>query len=1128
MPNIFESLESALQGNGVAGSLTAATGSLTGVGSLISGTGKNPPSSISGFGPALRALPAPNLDVSGAFAPSFASISGAIPKDLSSVTGGLTAGLDKLKGSVGGDITSKLGESLTSIQSIYQLTQLDFHGTGAPQAQGQGQGQGQGGAPAGPPVSAQAANQLHSALGGLPTPLTVDSFLTWLQQAISEAKLDDFGLRQLLIVGELRDYLDTLIHWKQADPDALRTHLAGTLASLDSFLRQPLDSVWLPLESSGAALAGKLHGTELAQIADGAVERLKELQPLVAGGSLIGAGASITALTALLDQYDALKPGLQADVLAALPDFQSLASDLPDDLDDQIGRIASALRPGNTLGLFDKLAADVRAAGVQKPVDDLKHFLERLVSWLDDLLSKIDLAALTQPMKQAAGAAKSAVDGLDDAMAAVTLQVKDIFGKVEAALNLLDPAGVTTQVKAAIDAFKTNLAKSVTELLKPVLDALNKIVDTISKGVKTFDPNQIKALLHNAISKIAGVLNDPKVGDVRKTLDNAAKQLDVFSFAPFTDEVIKDMQQITNTLKSLGESPLGPAMDSALHAALSVLPEKLTPITDPLLDEFGKAVDAGPVQVLDSLADLPKQLVDKVRAFDPNSLVGDALEKPYGDLLHSMEGFRPSSLLEPVKQELAGLKDRLKQNVSPGASLGSLHAPFENLKKSFDALHPDELIAPLEAKLKEVLNSLSVTLPLDDVFAQVDAAMQSVKSVLDTATSFTNLIDRIRGILDAFANPKAQLDAWLAPTLAKFDSLGDTSALQASLASISASVGTLSAAALVVRRDAALAPMTTVLDTLDPQKRLTAVLQAYRAISPATVDALPGSPQKAALKTALGRLDPMQEAFARPFQAMAAAKQNLAQAKADFQTATTDWDSRYMGPDGPLGGLQHLDPSPAHLKSWVQEAVDEGLTKPLTALFSLADPAKQIFDAVSTQLSKIVNDVQAKVAELLQGVTALTTIRDALKQLLDRLKNFNLGFLRDNLKDLFATLKAKLAALDPAQLGKALDAAFAQALDTISVDLFLPPAAVAEVDADYAKLVDTLKSLDPKNVIAQIVQDEFEKDVLPLLDIFDMTQPLHQIAERLKGLAEELKTELGRVEGAFESMRGAIPAGAGV
>ena len=124
-------------------------------------------------------------------------------------------------------------------------------------------------------------------------------------------------------------------------------------------------------------------------------------------------------------------------------------------------------------------------------------------------------------------------------------------------------------------------------------------------------------------------------------------------------------------------------------------------------------------------------------------------------------------------------------------------------------------------------------------------------------------------------------------------------------------------------------------------------------------------------------------------------------------------------------------------------------------------------------------------------------------------------------------MKAKLAALDPAQLGKALDEAFAQALDAIGVDLFLPPADVAQVDANYAKLVDTLRSLDPKNVIAQIVQDEFEKDVLPLLDIFDMTQPLHQIAERLKGLAEELKTELDRVEGAFESMRGAIPAGAG-
>jgi hypothetical protein len=99
-------------------------------------------------------------------------------------------------------------------------------------------------------------------------------------------------------------------------------------------------------------------------------------------------------------------------------------------------------------------------------------------------------------------------------------------------------------------------------------------------------------------------------------------------------------------------------------------------------------------------------------------------------------------------------------------------------------------------------------------------------------------------------------------------------------------------------------------------------------------------------------------------------------------------------------------------------------------------------------------------------------------------------------------------------------------LDSLGVDLFLPPDAVATIDADYLKLIDTLKSLDPGNLVANVVQDEFDKDVLPLLDTIDMSDPLHRIGERLSSLASELKTELDKVEDAFEAMIQAIPAGA--
>src|SRR5262249_26113354 len=161
---------------------------------------------------------------------------------------------------------------------------------------------------------------------------------------------------------------------------------------------------------------------------------------------------------------------------------------------------------------------------------------------------------------------------------------------------------------------------------------------------------------------------------------------------------------------------------------------------------------------------------------------------------------------------------------------------------------------------------------------QVEAALQQVKGAFDTATTATAVLDKVRGLLHGLADPQTQLDAWVAPILAKLDNLGDTSSLQASLASVSASVDGMSAAAITTKSHAALDPLVSALVALDRQKRWTGVVQALRALPSAQVDALPASAQKDALKAALARLDPSQPATSGPFQTLASLQQDIATA----------------------------------------------------------------------------------------------------------------------------------------------------------------------------------------------------------------------------------------------------------
>jgi len=1125
MATLFETLEGALGGNALAGALGSVTGSLTGVSGVISGAGAKPPAGVASFGPSLRALSLPDLDLTAAFGGGFASLKSALPSNLGSLTGGLTSGIDQLKAS-GGEMTDKLADALRLIQAISQLTQLDL-GQGPPAGPPPPGPPPPGGPPGAgtpgpPPVTAQSMGQVSAALDGLPTPFTVDSFLTWLSGVLADVNLDDFGMRQVLFISELRDGLATLVRWRNADPATIKAELAETLAHLDTLLKGPLDPLWIPFTASATNLAAKMHVAELVQVATGIRTSLEALKAPVTAGSLAGAGATLTALGGFLDQYDQLKTTLATD-LTDLAGFQRAARDLPDEIHDQMSRVVSRLRPSNSLGILDRFAADVQSGiSAQNPFDTVQHFLERLVGWIQDLLDGIEFKAVVQPIENAATAMKSAVDALDDVTVGVTMQLQQVLSQVDAVLSLLDPAQAGAQVQAAVDDFKAEIVQKVGGLVTPALAAVTQVVTTISQGVEAFDPDQLKDALHDAIGTIADVLKDPRVAEVRAALDAAAQQLEAFSFAPFTGEVVEDMEKIAGVLEGLGELP-GPLLD-ALHSALSVIPSDLKPILHPIVDEFGQVVSAGPVAALDAVADLPKQFADKVREFDPTTLIGTKLAAPYNDVLAHMEGFKPSQLLDPVRQELEAFKDRLVDNVSPGNALKSLAAPFEELSKALDALHPDEIIEPLDDKLQEALAGLTTTIPLNDVFDQVDAAIRPIETALLNAKGATAMFDKARGILNGLADPQTQLDAWLAPVLAKLDALGDTGALAASLASVSVSVDGMTAAAISVRRDTALAPVVTALATLDPQARWTGVVQALRALPPAAINALP-APDKAALDALLARLDPANPSVAGPFRTLAALSGDIAAAKAAMQTALGSWDAEFTAADTVLGGLRGLTPTPANVKQWVHDAVNDELIHPLAVIFSLAAPARAMLDAVVGELQGLLTGVDAKIADLLEGVAALTSIRDSLQEVLDRIQNFNLDFLRTTLNGLFTALRAKLDAVNPQSLGAALDAIFKEVLDSLSVDLFLPPADVATLDADYATLVDTLKSLDPSAVVANVVQDAFDSEVLPLVDAIDMSDPLHRIADRLSSLTGELRSELDRVEAAFQAMLDAVPEG---
>jgi hypothetical protein len=1141
LPTLAARLDVALDGNDLAEQLSAQAGNLGGVAATVTGLISNPPAGVAGIAETLADLPVPDLDFAAGLGGMLGDLQDALPTDLSSLTGGLVGGLGELQTTVGTDLVGVLAGVLDAVLAIRELAQLDLRcldvggtapGAGSAPPGGAGGGDpgangGGGGAPAessGPALTASAAARVDGLLDMLPSPLDTKGFLIWVHERLALPERDTLLPHTVPILDEIRDPLETLVEWDALDGEGIRTHFAATLSSAAGLLGSGVGGV---LDDVVEALpeTGDLQADDLARIADGITARLVELRSAVAGGDLSGTGPAVTELTALLDEYDALRPTLD---LAALEEVSAQLRELPFRLEDRITLVSSAVEGSGVLSIWiEDLSSQLREDASAQAITLLQQQVSALIGWLQDFVAKIDLSAIQEPLATVSEQAQGVADALDGAVVTLTLEIQELFGQVEALLGQVDPAALQAQVEEAIDGFSSQLVDDVTALFEPARTAVAAVVDSIDDAVGAFDPEALLQPLRDALGAVTGLLEDPDVAaamsEIREALDTATSGLEALSFTPVADAVIANIDGVAQTLETIETSLLPPPAQLALQTALSVLPEDLTAVTDPLVDNLGVLLESGPVPVLESLIEPPVQLKQAIQQFDPSDLVGEALSAPFASLVQQMDGFRPSALLEPVRSELDALKNRLRESARPGRLLEPLEPPFAQLLEAFDRLRPEEVVAPLDQAITSVIDDVLDTLPVDEVLDQVGDALDRIEEVTTMGTTLLAPVQRIRDALGAFAAAEDELTGWLDEILAKVEPLSADASLTAAAGELTEALDATTAGPLGETITETLGLVLAELATLDAQRRLTALVQAYRGISRQALAALPGSTEKTAVEAVLDRFDPLDPDFGAPYQSLADWREEVVEAQAALAAALADWDAQHHSADGALAGLRDAEAEPAQLAQAVREYLEPRLIAPLVALFAMTSPLGAAFDALISELERLVNDLTAKLSSILEGPGSLEQIRSSLQQLVDRLRSFDLGVLTESLTDLFADVRERLQAADPARIRELVDGAFDDMLSALDLDQIIPAADVKELDDSYAEVVDKLKGFDPQRLVTEVIKPEFEEDVIPLLDVLDVSGLIQALVERLRSLDEELKIELDRVNEAYQAFRRNMP-----
>lgn len=1146
MSNLFTQLNTSLEGSDFTQKLTGQIGNLASLIDLVTGLVNDPPNSLGDLVQVLDEIELPNLGsdlgVDTGFASVLNSIGDVLPADLSQVTGGLTSGLNELGASISADIAGELSATIQAARAIYDLIQLDWTckdgSTSATGSSGPDSGSDPGNnsdteeeeQSATESLSAS-MDQLDSMLNLLPDPVNIKSILPLIIDSIN--KISRMIPVPIAIPGfnDIFEPLDIIVSWDRMEEADFAAFISDTFSETADLIK---DSLRAGINSLKTGFTDQINGPAqvavLEPVAENLASGIDALISVVESGDPAGSDILVAGLESSLDQYDTIKSSLPADFFDNARVLNQSIKSLVDDLQDQIESVIIAVSPGRVLEDLDPLLAKLEFQPGSAEIEKLEELLDTIFGWLQELVNKIDLTAIQEPLETAVNTAESAVGEIDNLMVGVTLNVQELFGQLESLIDQVDPQALIAQVTEEINTFGEEISGQMESLLAPINAAVSALVSNVGSAVDQFNPADLVIALETVFTSIQSLLNPAlqSVDEIRQAIESAVDALNNLSFAPLADQVIDSIDDVTESLDSIDKATLNTMLEMALDTAVAILPADLEPLVQPLITGMGEVIEGenGPVAIINPVKDKPAELLDKIKEYDPAVLIQDALTDNYTAVLTQMKEFSPGNLIiEPMEQVLNALKQRLTDEVQPSKLLKPLEQVFEQIKESFSALEPAELIEPLNQAVTNAINTVIDLLPLDEIDAameQVDKVLKKIEEFVGTGDKIKSVFQKIRDILNNLTDADQQIDNWIDEIIGKLDLSGVQSTINAALSELSDAVSAVKADDLKNYINQEFDEILDSFDTLNPDIFLTDIVQKYRRLETG-VNALPDSSEKTVITDLLARLNPMQEGFLGPFQVYANIKENITTVKQGLEAAFETWDTQYHHPESIFSNLGYESLNTDQLKDMIRETIEPVLKKPLKALFSWIQPVSDAIIAFLGKIEPLIDSLQDKIAVLLLGPEALDRINDSIQSLADRLRNLDFGFITASVESIFNEIETKIESLNPAVIGSALDQAFADFLETIDVTLLISQSDIDQLDSDFEEVIAKLEALNPDTLVVQPLSEIYNNNILPLINAFDISEVIDAIVSRLKELDDELETELGRVNQEYVEMLAAVP-----
>lgn len=1071
-----------------------------------------PPAGIETLTQDIQSTTPPAIDKSEEIGSGLTALQSTMPASPSELTGGLSGAMGTYFDDLSTNLSGPVSQTFGSFQGITTISNLQF-GEGSSSPTG-------------------IMQTLQDAIDRIPDPLTVVDLLTLIRDGLAKFPRTFLPLKNIPLIDELHDKLDTTLRWHAMDGTELVAHVAATFQAMHDHIRRD----FIEQGTEGAATELTALGTHIADATitaafDDLHTSMGELAQLVNGGNLSTAGPHIATVIQQLGSLQTALAEINTEIVQGPgPALEASLTALPEQMEHRLYDLLVLLNPPMSVDFlgwaFGKINEAVEATEAGLVVAKIGEFLQAIRNALESL----NIDAIKDTLL---GIIQTAVDGihtLRDFILQITVEFSALMDRVRTAIQSVGIGDLADQMQQGLEDFNAQVVSSANAVFEPVKNVLLQALQALGNVLQSLDPQVLIDTIQGILSQFTDLLSNPQLLDaiaqVKSAIDDVNGELKDFTFKPGTDVVVQAIGGVEKALKAAGSIPIPDALKPPISMALEAIPADLDAPINALLDKFDELIDGQVMPFLETIKSGPKKVVEVVERYSPQKLIGDCLSASFQQMVDELDRFQPSDLLTPVQAAIDGLKQQLLDVANPAGLLAPLQGPFDSLLSLIDEFDPMIIIGPINDQLQAGIHVVTDHLPLDainDIFDAIEQVGNGLEEARDTLHDLRDMGETFQTKLAGLSNAEQQIGDFGTAVGTKIALIADISPVATVMNDIGTTLADMHRTQLLAMVQPAIDGMAARLTALDAKAKLVRLVGDKVDFPRAALDLLPFSAEQLLIQDFLDSFNPVTPAFATPVDYLDTWGARLQTAYTSCATGLTGWDARALDPDGPIMQLHTPIADAQALRTLLSTTLEQQLTNALGPVFRSVDHLRTAIDGILTHVTGFLGDIENIVQDLIDVTDALEQIRVAVNELVDMLNNLSLSFVADEISATFDVVKEELMAISPARIGQILSESFEGLLDVLDVKELLGAAAL---DAEYHAIIADLRRFDPGRIIVEALQPTWDA-LIALLEQLDITEQVDGFEEAIDHLRDELRQELLRCGDAFEKMWKAVPASLG-